>query len=186
VVASLLTAGALAAGGLIWLLTDDPVELGSVWGAPAGTLAWSSADTGIGDTVYYVTEGTPGTFEIGYDVENTGRLPATVQGLGSPSFLTLSGMGRYPTFEEPDHRVGGEIVPFEVLTIEPGDSRYLVLRLRVTPEGVCTTPGASGIHSDPALRYQTLGIVPRTATIDLPFTVVTVCGDELPPSYNGF
>jgi hypothetical protein len=27
--------------------------------------------------------------------------------------------------------------------------------------------------------------VPRTATIDLPFAVVTVCGRHQPPSYQG-
>jgi hypothetical protein len=109
----------------------------------------------------------------------------TVRGLDSPSAFTLAGMGRYPTFEEPDHRVGRPIVPFEPVTINPGDSRYLVLQLRIGETSVCTIRGGSGIPTDPDLRYRTLGIVPRTGTVELPFTVVTVCGDELPPSYNG-
>jgi hypothetical protein len=70
-----------------------------------------------------------------------GRLPVTVQGLGSRSDFTLVGMGRFPTFEEPGHRAGRPVVPFEPVTIGPGDSRCLVLQLRITPEHVCTTGG---------------------------------------------
>ena len=93
-------------------------------------------------------------------------------------------MAAYPTFEEPDHAVGGTIVPFEPVRIDPGDSRYLILRLTIAGREVCTQPGGSTVPSDPALRYRTLGIVPGEAVVGLPFTVVMLCGDELPPEYN--
>ena len=93
-------------------------------------------------------------------------------------------MGRYPTFEEPGREVGRPLVPFEPVTIDPGDSRYLVLQLRIEGEKVCTQAGASVVPSDPALRYRTLGVVPGEQTVPLPFTVVGMCGNELPPDYN--
>jgi len=183
-VAALFAAAAIIAGGVVWLLTDDPLAQGSVGGAPGGTARWTSVDTGAGDIVYYVSAAEPAAFEIGYDLANEGRLPVTIQGIGSPSAFTLAGMARYPTLEEPDRQVAGAIVPFEPVTIDPGDARFLVLQIRIAGESVCATGGGRGLPSDPTFRYRTLGVVPRTATVELPFTVVTVCGDELPPSYS--
>ena len=60
-----------------------------------------------------------------------------------------------------------------------------MLRLQITDETVCMTPGGSGQPVDPLLRYRTLGVVPAETTVALPFTVVTVCGRQLPPSYEG-
>ena len=93
-------------------------------------------------------------------------------------------MGRYPMFEEPGREVGRPIVPFEPVTIDPGDSHYLVLQLRIEGEEVCTQGDASFVPSDPALRFRTLGIVPGEQTVPLPFTVVAMCGNALPPDYN--
>ena len=169
---------------MTWLLTHDPLAEGSVGGAPGGTVRWTSVDTGAGDTVYYVSAAKPGSFEIGYDLANEGRLPVTIQGIASPSAFGLSGMARYPTFEEQDRHVAGDIVPFEPVTIDPGDARFLVLQVRFAGESLCSTAGVRGLPSDPEFEYRTLGLVPRTATVELPFTVVTVCGDELPPSYS--
>ena len=184
VVAALVTAIAMAVGGVAWLLTYSPLGPGSISGAPGGSAAWSAADTGVGDVVYYVSTGKPGVFEIGFEVTNSGRLPVTLQGLGSPTSFTLAGMARYPTFEEPNKKAAGEIVPFEPVTIDPGDSRFLVLQLRVEGEKVCTQSGGSFVPSDPALRFRTLGIVPGEQTVPVPFTVVGMCGTELPPDYH--
>ncbi len=141
-------------------------------------------ETGAGDVVYYVSAAEPATYEIGYDLANEGRLPVTIQGIASPSTFTLAGMARYPTFEEPDRQVPGDIVPFEPVTIDPGDARFLVLQIRIAGESVCTTRGVRGLPSDPTFRYRTLGLVPRTATMDLSFAVVTACGSDLAPSYS--
>jgi hypothetical protein len=184
-VASLLAAIALLVGGVAKLLTYSPLEPGSVGGAPGGTAAWSQADTGVGDIVYYVSAGEPGVFEVAFDVTNGGRLPITLQGLDSSTPFTLGGMGRYPTFEEPSRAVGRPRVPFEPVTIDPGDSRYLILQLEIEGQMVCTQPGGSFVPSDPGLRYRTLGIVPGEQTVPLPFTVVGICGNELPPDYTG-
>lgn len=183
VVATLVTAIAMAVGGVAWLLTYSPLEPGSITGAPGGTAAWSSADTGVGDIVYYVSAGKPGVFEIGFEVTNGGRLPVTLQGLGSPTIFTLAGMAPYPTFEEPNNQAAGEIVPFEPVTIDPGDSRFLTLQLTIEGDKVCTQSGGAVIPSDPGLRYRTLGIVPGETTVPLPFTVVTICGNTLPADY---
>ncbi len=184
VVAALVTAIAMAVGGVAWLLTYSPLGPGSVSGAPGGSAAWSAADTGVGDVVYYVSAGKPGVFEIGFEVTNSGRLPVTVQGLGSPTSFTLAGMAPYPTFEEPNKEAAGKIVPFEPVTIDSGDSRFLMLQLRIEGENVCTQSGGSFVPSDPALRFRTLGIVPGEQTVPVPFTVVGMCGNELPPHYN--
>ena len=183
-VAALVTAVAMAVGGIAWLLTYSPLEPGSITRAPGGTAAWSSADTGVGDVVYYVSAGKPGVFEVGFDVTNGGRLPVTVQGLGSHTPFTLAGMALYPTFEEPDHQAtAAEIVPFEPVTIDPGDSRFLMMQLKIEGREVCPQPGGASLPSDPALRYRTLGIVPGEATVPLPFTVVMICGNTLPADY---
>ena len=185
VVAALVTAIAMAVGGVAWLLTYKPLEPGSAFAGPEqGTLAWSRADTGIGDVVYYVSIGKPGTFSVGYDVENGGRLPVTIQGLGSSAGFTLKSMNRYPTFEDPTQHVPGQLVPFEPVSIEPGESRFLVLQITIDSNSVCGEEGGAGVPSDPSLRYRTLGIVPGEATVGLPFTVVKVCGDTLPPDYH--
>jgi hypothetical protein len=184
VVAAFATVVVMLFGGLAWLLTYSPLRPGSLSGAPGGSAAWSVADTGVGDVVYYVSAGKPGVFEIGFDVQNTGRLPITLQGLGSPTAFTLASMGRYPVFEEPTREVGRPLVPFEPVTIGPGDSHYLVLQLRIEGEVVCTQSGGSFVPSDPGLRFRTLGLVPGEQTVGLPFTVVGMCGSELPPDYN--
>ena len=183
-VAALATVVVMLFGGVAWLLTYSPLRPGSLSGAPGGSAAWSVADTGVGDVVYYVSAGKPGVFEIGFDVQNTGRLPITLQGLASPTAFTLASMGRYPVFEEPSREVGRPLVPFEPVTIDPGDSHYLVLQLRIGGEVVCTQSGGSFVPSDPGLRFRTLGLVPGEQTVGLPFTVVGMCGSELPPDYN--
>ena len=183
VVAALVAASLAVVGSLAFLLTYDPLQRGMSTGVPGGTAAWSSADTGVGDIVYYVSAGKPGTFQIGFDVTNGGRLPVTLQGLGSPTPFTLAGMARYPMFQEPDHRAAGEIVPFEPVTIDPGDSRFLMLQLKIEGAEVCTQSRGAGIPSDPGLRYRTLGIVPGETTVPLRFTVVTICGNTLPADY---
>ena len=183
-VASLLTAVALFVGGVAWLLVYSPLKPGSVGGSPGGTAAWSQADTGVGDIVYYVSAGQPGVFEVGFDVTNGGRLPITLQGLGSPTIFSLGGMAQYPTFEEPGREVGRPLVPFEPVTIDPGDSRYLILQLKIEGQMVCGQSGGSFVPSDPALRYRTLGVVPGEQTVPLPFTVVGICGNKLPPDYT--
>jgi len=184
IVAALATAVTMLVGAVAWLLTYSPLQPGSVGGSPGGTAAWSQADTGVGDIVYYVSAGKPGVFEVGFDVTNGGRLPITLQGLGSSAIFSLGGMSRYPTFEEPGHAVGRPLVPFEPVTIDPGDSRYLVLQLRIEGQMVCEQSGGSFVPSDPALRYRTLGVVPGEQTVGLPFTIVGMCGNALPPDYN--
>ena len=92
--------------------------------------------------------------------------------------------GPYPTFEEPGREVGRPLVPFEPVTIDPGDSRYLVLQLRIEGEEVCTQSGGSFVPSDPGLRFRTLGIAPGGQTVPLPFTVVGMCSNEVPPDYD--
>jgi hypothetical protein len=182
-VATLATAVAMLVGAVAWLLTYSPIKPGSLSGAPGGTAAWSAADTGVGDVVYYVSAGKPATFEIGFDIQNGGRLPITLQGLGSPTAFTLASMGRYPLGEEPTREVGRPLVPFEPVTIDPGDSHYLVLQLRIEGEALCPPGSGSFVPSDPALRFRTLGVVPGEQTVGLPFTVVGMCGNQLPPDY---
>jgi hypothetical protein len=182
-VAVLATAVTMLVGGVAWLLTYSPLEPGTLTSTPGGSAAWSGADTGVGDIVYYVSAAEPATFEVGFDVKNGGRLPVTLQGLGSSSPFTLAGMGRYPMFEEPGQEAGRPLVPFEPVTIDPGDSHYLLLQLRIEGELVCTS-GGSFVPSDPALRFRTLGVVPSEQTVPLRFTVVGICGAQLPPNYT--
>jgi hypothetical protein len=59
VVEALVTAIAMAVGGVAWLLTYNPLEPGSITGAPRGRAAWSKADTGAGDIVYTSAQGSP-------------------------------------------------------------------------------------------------------------------------------
>jgi hypothetical protein len=135
--------------------------------------------------VYYVSAPKTGAFNVGFDVTNTGRLPVKVVGLGSPTAFTLFQMGRYSTNDAPGGGpLRGRHRSLRAGDHAPGDSRHVVLQLKITDETVCTSPGSFGIHSHPPFRYRTLGFIPRTATVEAPFRVVTVCGDRLPPDYD--
>ena len=185
VVAALVTAIAMAVGGVAWLLTYSPLEPGSLTGAPGGSAAWSAADTGVGDVVYYVSAGKPGVFEIGFDVENSGRLPFTLQGprladrLHAWRAWVAIRRSRSPVARS-DARSSRS---------SPSRSTRATRATSCCSSGskarmVCTQSGASFVPSDPALRFRTLGIVPGEQTVPLPFTVVGMCGNELPPDYN--
>jgi hypothetical protein len=185
--ATLVAAVALLVWGAIWLLRYDPLAWqGGTSGGPQGTLAWSQVRAWPNDPLYYVATGKPGTFEVGFDVTNTGRLAVTIEGLEPGSSYSGLQMGRYSTNDVPagGHFAGG-IVPFEPVTIEPGDSRFIILQFTVTPETACNFPGSFGGPESPRLRYRTLGLIPRTARVEPPFQIATVCGTEIPPDYDG-
>lgn len=181
-----LVAASFVAAGAVWLFTYDPLawEDGTS-GGPVSSLSWSSVENGVDYPVYYVSATKTGTFNVGFEVTNTGKLPVKVVGLGTPTAFSLVQMGRYSTDDVPGggHFAGG-IVPFEPVTIDPGDSRYVVLQLKTT-EASCS-PGATMTYSHPPFRYQTLGVISRTATVEAPFRVVGVCSDTPPPNYDPF
>jgi hypothetical protein len=180
------TVAALVVGGMTWLLTYDPLAwVDGSYGGPQSTLAWSTVDNGVDYPVYYVSSGETGAFNVGFEVTNTGRLPVTVTGLAEPTAFRLAQMGRYSGNNVPGggHFAGG-LVAFEPVSIAPGDSRYLVLELRVTEEMVCKTPGGAAIYSHPEFRFRALGFIPRSSTVETPFRVVSTCGDAVPPEYH--
>ncbi len=156
-----------------------------VWRAAERTLAWSTVDNGVDDPVYYVSAGKTGAFNVGFEVTNTGRLPVTVSGLAEPTAYRLAQMGRYSGDNVPTggHFAGG-LVAFEPVRIDPGDSQYLVLELRITEEMVCRTPGGASLYGHPTFRFEALGFVPRTSTVEAPFRVVSTCGNAVPPDYD--
>jgi hypothetical protein len=185
-VAALIAAVAFLVWSAVWLLRYDPLAWqGGTSGSPQGTLAWSQVRAWPNETVYYVATGKAGTFEVGFDVTNTGRLAVTLDGLDSESSYAGLRMGRYSVNDMPAGHLVGSTVPFEPVTIEPGDSRFILLRFTVTPETACNFPGSFGGLESPRLRYQTLGLISRTARVEPPFRIATVCGTEIPPDYDG-
>jgi hypothetical protein len=55
--------------------------------------------------------------------------------------------------------------------------------MKIEGEMVCTS-GGSFVPSDPTLRFRTLGVVPSEQTVPMRFTVVGICGNELPPNFT--
>jgi hypothetical protein len=105
-------------------------------------------------------------------------------GLADPTSFRLAQMGRYSGNDVPGggHFAGG-LVPFEPVRIDPGDSTYLVLELRITEEKVCRTPGGAALDEHPTFLFEALGFMPRTSTVETPFRVLSTCGDTVPPDY---
>lgn len=139
---------------------------------------------GIGDDVFYVDALRPGSFEVGFDVTNTGPLAVKVEGLASsdPSLAGL-GMGERTLAEPAGSRPYPELVPFEPVTIPPGGSRYLSFRFHLgRTEAGRWAPGSEQIFEGFRLRYRYLGIFEREAWVTAPFTVALVHG-PLPPAY---
>ena len=185
-----LAIGAAALAGYLWLRSYDPLTwAGGTAGMPAGSLEYVAVNDGVHDTVYYVSAKEPGTFAVGFDVTNAGRLPVEVEGLAlEGQGLVGLHLGRSGTWAD-SSRAGLDhaIVPFEPVTIDPGQGRYLVLRFRLTEETACGpmyAPGTSRSFSDVSLRYRYLGGFEKTATVPPPFTVVLTCG-ELPAGSKG-
>ena len=176
-----LAIGAAALAGYLWLRSYDPLTWwDGTFGMPTGSLEYVIVEDGVHDPVFYVSAEEPGTFSVGFDVTNTGRLPVEVQGLALGGELSGLRMGRAGTWVD-SSREGFDraIVPFEPVTIDPGDGRYLVLQFRITEETACGpmyAPGTARGFSDVSLRYRYVGGFEKTATVQPPFTVVLTCG----------
>jgi hypothetical protein len=48
---------------------------------------------------------------------------------------------------------------------------------------VCRTLGGAALYGHPTFRFEALGFIPRTSTVETPFRVVSTCGDAVPPDY---
>jgi hypothetical protein len=179
--AAVLAALAAAAAAAIWLATTDPLARGGTTGAPGGTASFTAIEDGVHDPVFYVDSRRAGTFTIGFDLENRGRLPVTVEGLEAPTRFEL-GMGQYPMYESPDGFAIGPVVPFEPVTIEPGQGRYFEIRLPLAGDGSCD-PDGSLIYGPPTFRFAHAGVFERTVTPDPGFAIVARCR-KLPPGYS--
>jgi hypothetical protein len=185
VAGTLALAVGAALAGYLWLRSYDPLTwAGGTSGGPKGSLDHVIVNDGVHDTVYYVSAEEPGTFSVGFDLTNSGRLPVEVQRLAlEGQGLVGLRMGRSDTWADSSREgLDHAIVPFEPVTIESGEGRYLVLEFRLTPRNTCGPnygPGTGRLFSDVSLRYSYLGGFEKTATVQPPFAVVLTCG-ELP------
>jgi hypothetical protein len=171
----------VALGGYLWLRSYDPLAWrGGTAGGPVTSLEWTQVHDGVHDIVYYVSAEEQGTFEVGFDITNTGRLPVELEGLGAGTAFAGLQMARDGTWEDSQGAALPErIVPFEPVTVEPGAGRYLVLQVAITEETACGPnygPGSRRVLSNPRMRYRYAGAFERTALVEPPFTIVAVCG----------
>lgn len=137
--------------------------------------------------MYFVNR-SGGTFEIGFDITNEGRLPVTIEGLAeTDSFVNeISGMGRHSIMEDPGG-VYPDLVAFEPVAIEPGDGRFL--RFSMTFDGARRCQDSLGYSYTSfrtfRLRFSYAGVFERTASVDAPFRVAPYCGPGV-ASFDAF
>jgi hypothetical protein len=191
------TAVAIGASGLVALA----VALTSVWlylgtYAPLRALSTGYAPgPGIGADVQPVS-GSGGrpvffpalrrghAFDTAFTVENTGRFAVTVTGLApvTPGDAPWLGATRLlATTSSVASADPKELLPFQNLRIDPGDSAILVARFGLRCRGA--TRASADVFTDGVrLRYRYLSIFKRTATVRLPFAVTLRCVGGPPAS----
>jgi hypothetical protein len=186
VVASLLLGAAILLTGLVgvtWLARYQPLAYrGGICCSAGGTAEHSIIRTHVLEDMYFVNR-SGGTFEIGFDITNEGRLPVTIEGLADgDSFVSeISGMSRHSIMEFS----GGnypDIVAFEPVTIEPGDGRFL--RFSMNFDGARRCRDSGGGYSFTSfrsfwLRYSYAGVFEGTARVEAPFRVAPYCGQQV-------
>ena len=138
-----------------------------------------------GATAFAVDHNEAGTFELGFDVTNTGRLPLT---LGAPEDDSFMDIRLTLRISEQDSARSANVnrltyVPVEGVTIAPGEHRRLVATFRWSR---CEDAASGGGRSARAIpvRYGAVGgIFTRNQYVEPPSKVVLVCGDL--PRPNG-
>jgi hypothetical protein len=117
------------------------------------------------------------TFDTVVTLRNGGRFAVTVTGLETSAPRTPPWLGAtelLATTSSTASAAPSELVPFQPLRIDPGDTALVVVRFGLRCTGA--TNASPDVYVDRLrLRYRYLSLFTRTATTRLPFAVTLRC-----------
>ena len=178
---ALVAVAAVAAAivGGIWLSRYAPLEWSGTGSfGPGQTNLARVADPASGSEgkpVFFPRYRRGGQFSFGFDLSNAGPLAVRLDGLvrdGGPSFsaLRVDGLGLAPA---PGAPAIDDAEPFHPVMVEPGESVWLVVHLRMN----CAHMAASSAETlqQIPLRYTYLKFLHGSAWVEPPAVVTLNC-----------
>jgi hypothetical protein len=175
VVALALALAGVAVAGYLWLHAYMPIRTAGTAGPAPGSLAFEAApDEDPGITRYVASAREDGSLGVIFDVENTGRLPITIEGIGNdantPGSLALR-MILHRAAAPGTHRYE----PFTPATLARGERTFLGLEAvaRDTCENYARGTTVEG--DSVTLRYSYARVFEREATLGLPVALSPGC-----------
>lgn len=138
----------------------------------------------LGRTVFFPTAQRSRRFDTAFTLHNGGRFSVTVTGLAAATPGAAPWIGPTALLATTSATASAdpkELVPFESLRLEPGDSVVVVVRFGLRCGGA--THAAPDVVADRLrLRYRYLSTFTRTQTVRLPFAVTLRCFGGPPAS----
>ena len=178
-----LLAGVLVALAVVASRSYGPLEFpgGLVAPRPVAGIDYRSVEPidPAANPAYAVDAREPGAFGLAFEIQNRGRLPLTFEHAPRSRFMVLQQDVRISSVPlEVDPHVGRD-VPIAGVTLDPGERR----RLSVTFswKAACSDDGGQSFMSPAGVevRYSGLSVFHRTQTVEMPSSVVLVCGMDL-------
>lgn len=177
VLAALAVVAVVAAiAGYVWLRSYAPLRLAGAGGLGPTSLdvEFAPADSETGRTAYSVSGERGGRFGLVFDVENNGRLPITIEGLGGDEG---GGDSLFPRLKL--HIAGGLGVnsydDFSPTRLGRGQRVFLGLEIITTRPCESVLPGGSITWDSVTLRYSYARFFEREEAIQLPATMSLAC-----------
>jgi hypothetical protein len=175
-----VVAVAAVAGALwLWLGTYAPLralDTGFAPGPGIGAAVEPVSGSG-GKPVYFPVLRKGRSFDTAFTVHNTGRFAVTVKGLAPEPPRTPPWIGAdqlLATTSSTASASSSQLLPFQSLRIDPGDTAIVVVRFALHCTGA--TARSPDVFADEVrLRYSYLSLFTRTAAIRLPFAVTLRC-----------
>jgi hypothetical protein len=184
--AALVAVAVVIVGLWLWLGSYAPLralDTGYAPGPGIGADVQPVSGSG-GRPVFFPAVRPSHTFDTAFTLHNAGRFAVTVTGLvtakpGTPPWLGATEL--LATTSSTASADPSELVPFQSLRIDPGDSAIVVVRYSLVCAGA-TRSSPDVYTSRVRLRYRYLSLFTRTATIRLPFAVTLRCVGGPPAS----
>jgi len=130
-----------------------------------------------GRTVFFPAIGKRRTFDTAFTLQNSGHFAVTVTGLAPTTPGPAPWVGATELLATTSSTASAdpaELLPFEELRIDPGDTAIVVVRFGLRCDGA--TPSSPDVFTGALrLRFRYLSLFKRTATIRLPFAVTLRC-----------
>jgi len=177
--AGVLAVVVIAVLGLwLWLGTYAPLRTLSTGYAPGpGIGADVQPVSGSGGKPVFFPVAHRRTFDTAFTLHNSGRFAVTVIAFERPKPEAAPWLGPtqlLATTSSTASAAPSELLPFERLRIDPGDSAIVVVRFGLRCRGA--TAASPDVYVDAMrLRYRYLSLFTRTQTVRLPFAVTLRC-----------
>lgn len=181
-----LVALVAALGLYVWLGSYAPLRsaAGDFAPGPGVGAVVQPVSGSLGRTVFFPTVRRSRRFDTAFTLHNGGRFSVTVIGLAPAAPAAAPWIGPTALLATTSATASAdprELVPFESLRLEPGDSALVVVRFGLRCRGA--TSSAPDVFADRLrLRYRYLSTFTRTQTVRLPFAVTLRCFGGPPAS----